>query len=263
MEFITLLTDFGLQDGYPGVMKGVIYRITPDVQITDISHLVHPQNILEGSLVWKRSVVFFPEKAIHVGVVDPGVGTQRRPIAARLGETMFVCPDNGLLTPLLEEAEKNGKTVQVVHLDRPEYWLPQVSSVFHGRDIFAPAAAHLARGVPLTDLGTLIQDPVRFHPPEPRFQENTWYGEVISIDHFGNLITNLLPGHLEQLENLQVRVGGREIDVLVETFGSRMPGELVALIDSDGNLSIAVVNGNAAHLLDVDLGEPVEVAGTI
>jgi len=117
-------------------MKGVIYRITPDAKIADISHAIRPQDVREGSLVWFRSIPFFPPGTIHVGVVDPGVGTNRRPIAARLGEHYFVCPDNGLITPLLEQAEQAGEPVEIVHLDQPRFWLPEVSNVFHGRDIF-------------------------------------------------------------------------------------------------------------------------------
>ena len=259
MKFITLLTDFGLRDGYTGVMKGVIYRIAPNVQIADISHTIRPQNVIEGSLVWNRSYAYFPEGTVHVAVVDPGVGTRRRPIAARLGRYYFVCPDNGLITPILEQAEKTGEPVEIVHLDQPRFWLPQVSNVFHGRDIFAPAAAHLSNGVPLSEMGSPVSDPVRAHPPQPEKLKNGWRGEVVTIDTFGNLSTNLTREQVEPLKSIRVRVAGKEIKGLVKTFGERPPGELVALIDSDNNLAVSIVQGNAAGEIGAQVGAPVEV----
>lgn len=259
MKLITLLTDFGLRDGYTGVMHGVIYRIAPDAAIVDITHLIPPQDVREGSLAWSRAYSYFPEGTVHVAVVDPGVGTQRRPIAARVGPYYFVCPDNGLLTPILADAEKAGAAVEIVHLDRPRFWLDQVSHVFHGRDIFSPAAAHLANGVPLSELGSRIDNPVRLPAREPAARENGWQAEVISIDHFGNLTTNLEPHHLAGMENIQVQIAGRVIDGLVRTFGERPAGALVALFDSDNRLAISVVNGSAARELNAAVGTPVEV----
>ncbi len=259
MKFITLLTDFGLRDGYTGVMKGVIYRIVPDVQIADISHTILPQNIQDGSLVWSRSYEFFPDGTVHIGVVDPGVGTHRRPIAARIGRFYFVCPDNGLITPILEKAEQAGEEIQVVHLDRPQYWLAQISNVFHGRDIFSPAGAHLANGVPLLEMGTLINDLVRFHMPQPEKLENGWRGEIVSIDTFGNLSTNLTRQQIEAMGRVQVQVAGRTINGLVRTFGERASGDLVALIDSDNNMAIAVVQGSAARETGAAVGAEVLV----
>ena len=263
LKYITLLTDFGLRDGYTGVMKGVIYKITPDAQLADISHTIRPQNILEGSLVWSRSYAFFPDGTIHVGVVDPGVGTARRPIAARIGRYFFVCPDNGLLTPILEQAEQAGEGIEIVHLDQPRYWLAQVSNVFHGRDIFSPVAAHLARGVPLSDLGTPIQDVARVHLPQPERVEGGWRGEVISIDTFGNLSTNLTRKQGEGMRDLAVQIAGRTIEGLARTFGERPPGEIVALIDSDDNLAISVVQGSAEREIGVQIGDSVLVTGSL
>lgn len=259
MKFISLLTDFGLRDGYAGIMHGVIYGIAPDAQIADISHTIRPQNILEGSLTWNRSYRYFPAGTVHVAVVDPGVGTARRPIAARLGDYFFVCPDNGLLTPMLEDAEKAGDPIEIVHLDQPRYWLPQVSNVFHGRDIFSPCAAHIANGVPLSEIGTPISDPIRQSLPQPGKIENGWRCQIISVDHFGNLSTNLNQQQVARLQNPQVRIAGKTIHGLSKSFGSRDPGELVAFIDSDDTLAIAVVNGDAARELGINLGEPVEV----
>jgi S-adenosyl-L-methionine hydrolase (adenosine-forming) len=259
VKLITLMTDFGLRDGYTGVMQGVIYRIAPDVRITDISHLIRPQNVQEGGLVWGRSYPFFPEGTIHVGVVDPGVGTQRRPIAARLGAHFFVCPDNGLLTVPLEQAEQAGAQVEIVHLDQPRFWLPDVSNVFHGRDIFSPVAAHLAKGTALQELGSPINDPVRLQVPRPAQLANGWRGAIISVDHFGNLGTNLTGQQLSHLKNPRVRLGRYEIEGISRTFGDRPAGEPVALIDSDGNLAICVVNGDASKEMGINTGEIVEV----
>lgn len=262
MKVITLLTDFGLSDGYPGVMKGVIYRIAPDVKIVDISHLVPAQDVHEASLILNRSYSYFPEGTVHVAVVDPGVGTSRRPIAARLGSQFFVCPDNGLLTHTLIQCEKVGDPVEIVHLDQPHFWLAEVSHVFHGRDIFSPVAAHLANGIPLHQLGSPVHDPVHLRLSEPEFLQNRWHGAITAIDHFGNLSTNFKPFHLEGFIHPVIRVGGREIGGLVRTFGDRPPGSLIALIDSDGGMAIAVAQGSAARELAAKVGDPVEVYGS-
>jgi len=259
MRLITLLTDFGMRDGYPGVMKGVIYRISPAVKIADLSHDISPQNIREASQVWARACGFYPEGTIHVGVVDPGVGTQRRPIAARIGDAFFVCPDNGLLTPLLEEAGQTRREIEIVHLNQPRFWLPQTSAVFHGRDIFAPVAAHLANETPLSELGAPIRDPVLLQTPQPEATENGWRGEVTAIDHFGNVSTNLKQETIPAQKVVRVRIHGKEILGLSQTFGDHAAGELIALIDSDGRLAIAVVNGSAAQEIGVQIGDKVEV----
>lgn len=264
MKLITLMTDFGLLDGYVGIMKGVIYGIAPEARIVDISHLIHPQNVLEGSLVWNRSYLFFPEGTVHVGVVDPGVGTQRRPIAARIGKNFYVCPDNGLITPILEQAERDGQAVEIVHLNQPRFWLPEISNVFHGRDIFAPSAAYLANGTVLSEMGDPISNPLRRPIPQPERMPGGCRGQIVTVDHFGNLGTNIAAEwviglHSGSQSGLQFRVGGRVINGLSKTFGEKAPGEFVALIDSDGCLAMAVVNGDAAKALDAKPGDPVEV----
>jgi hypothetical protein len=170
MKLITLLTDFGLKDGFVGVMKGVILSIAPEAQIVDLDHEVEPQNIYRGAFVAGRSVGYFPSGTVHVAVVDPGVGTARRPIAAHVQvkgkEFHLVGPDNGLFTSVYEQAEKEGGRVEVYHLDQPKYWLGEISNVFHGRDIFSPVAAHLLNGVPISALGTHIQNAVRLRLPQ-------------------------------------------------------------------------------------------------
>ena len=167
MPILTLTTDFGTKDGFVGTLKGVIWSICPAAQIADISHEISPQNVLAGAFALWRAYPFFTEGTVHVAVVDPGVGTSRRPIAARLGGHTFVGPDNGLFTPMLDNAEKKGWRLEIVHLTNEKYFLPDVSRTFHGRDIFAPVAAHLANGVPLADLGSAITDQVRLYMAKP------------------------------------------------------------------------------------------------
>ncbi|HMD88064.1 MAG TPA: SAM-dependent chlorinase/fluorinase [Anaerolineaceae bacterium] len=261
MRIITLTTDFGLGDGYAGVLKGVIWKIAPQVQIADISHGISPQNVLEGALTLGRAAVYFPEGTIHVGVVDPGVGTARRAIAARLGAQYFVGPDNGLFTVLLEQAERKHEDIAVIHLDQPQFWLPSISHVFHGRDIFAPSAAHLALGVPLESLGTPIQDPQRLELPVPKRLAGSWQGQILSIDHFGNLSTNLDKDLLDSLKNVKIHYKKWTIDGLVGAFGDGEPGQFVALIDSSNHLSLNVVNGNAAEQFNARIGDKVEIYG--
>ena len=261
MSIITLMTDFGIKDGNVGVMKGVIWKIAPQVQIADLSHLIQPQNVREAALILARAVPYFPDGTIHVVVVDPGVGTERRPIAAQLGSQRIVGPDNGFITLALEHAEREGASLEIVLLDRPAYWLPEVSHVFHGRDIFAPAAAHLANGVPLQSLGTPIRDPVRLKLPHPEPTPIGLRGEVIHIDHFGNIASNIYREHLNDAYDVTVHLHGIVLNGLVKTFGEHRPGELVALYGSTGNLIIAEVNGNAAQRLGVKVGDVIEVEG--
>ncbi len=265
MTVLSLTTDFGLTNGFVGVMKGVIYGIAPDVRIVDISHLILAQNVLEGAYAMWRAVPFFPPGSVHVGVVDPGVGTKRRAIGARLGDQYFIAPDNGLLTPLILDAERDGKPVEFVHLDNPRYWLPKVSNTFHGRDIFAPTGAHLAAGVPLSELGAPITDPLRLDLPRPERTENGWLAHVTIIDIFGNLTTDLpaealaLSPRGEGWRDVLVCIRGREIDGIVPSYGHREAGELVALVDSEYYIEIAVVNGSAARMLGAQVGDVVEV----
>jgi S-adenosylmethionine hydrolase len=253
------MTDFGLRDGNVGVMRGVIWGIAPGVSIADLSHLVGPQNILEGALILDRSAPYFPKGTVHVAVVDPGVGTDRRPIAARFGKQRFVGPDNGLCTLLLERAERQKEPVEMVHLNRPAYWLPVISHVFHGRDIFSPVAAHLANGIPLHELGGAIQDPVRLTIPRPERQDSGWKAQLLYIDWFGNLVTNLRREDLEGVNDMALRIRGQEIRGLVRTFGERPSGDLINLYGSTGSLIVSVVNGSAAEVLGAQVGDPVEV----
>jgi S-adenosyl-L-methionine hydrolase (adenosine-forming) len=262
MTIITLMTDFGLKDGNVGVMKGVIAGIAPQAQVVDLSHLIGPQNIAEAALILLRSAPYFPPGTIHVVVVDPGVGTSRLPMAARLGKQFYVGPDNGTITLLLERLESQEQPTAFYHLDRSQYWLAQVSHVFHGRDIFAPVAAHLAGGAPIETLGDPLPAPVRLQLPRPQRIANGWNAEVIHIDHFGNIATNLRSEHLQGTREIVVSLRGVKIRGLVDTFGERPPGTLINLFGSTGNLIISLVNGSAAQRLGALPGDPVEVVTT-
>jgi S-adenosyl-L-methionine hydrolase (adenosine-forming) len=259
MRIVTLITDFGLKDGNVGVMKGVILKISPRVQIVDLTHLIGAQDVIEAGLILARALPYFTSGTIHVVVVDPGVGTSRRPFVAQIGTQFVIGPDNGFITLALERAEAQGEEVKFVHLNRPSYWLPDVSHVFHGRDIFAPAAAHLAGGLALVQLGTPFEDPVRLHLPHPERTASGWHGEVIHIDHFGNISTNIRQEHLGYPAKMKMRLCGVEIEGMVSTFGERPAGELVALYGSTGNLLACVVNGSAAGQLGAKVGDAVEV----
>jgi len=259
MSIVTLMTDFGLKDGNVGVMKGVIWSFAPQAQIADLSHLIGPQNIREAALILARSAPYFPPGTVHVVVVDPGVGTNRRPLAARLGEQYFVGPDNGVVTQYLEWAQARRLPVAFVHLDRPQFWLPEVSEVFHGRDIFSPVAGRLAAGIELAALGSPLSDPLRLSLPQPQRTPAGWQAEIIHIDHFGNLATNLRREHLAGIERITLHLAGITLQGLVRTFGDRSPGELVVLYGSTGSLIVCEVNGSAASRLGLRVGDPVEV----
>ncbi len=262
MSVISITTDFGSDDFEVGVLKGVIWKIAPQVKIADLSHEISPQSVLEGALLLGRCTPFFPEGSIHVVVVDPGVGTNRRVIAARCGAQYFVGPDNGLATLMLERAEQNGEPVKIICADQPKYWLPEISNVFHGRDIFSPLAAHIANGVPISQIGTPLDNPVRLDIPRPQWVGSSLKGQVMNIDHFGNLSTNLTSEHLTGMGDLIVEIKDASIRGLSQTFGEQGFGSLVALINSEGFLEIAKVNGNAARHLNATINDLVEVRPT-
>jgi len=259
MRVITLTTDFGLRSGFAGVMQGVIYSLAPQVRIVEISHFVSPQDIQEGAYTLARAAPFFPTGTIHIYVVDPGVGTSRRPLAAQLGDHFYVGPDNGLLTPLIEDAELHGQQIYFVHLDQPQFWRSTISHTFHGRDIFSPVAAHLANGVSLAELGTLIADPVRLKLMHPQKTGSGWTAHVISIDTFGNLTTNLTISEIPDTDKVQFYVQGVNVSGITTSYGGKRAGEFVAVVDSENFIEIAIVNGNAARELNAHIGDLVEV----
>ena len=229
-------------------MKGVIAGISPHTRVIDISHLIRPQNIPQAARMLLEAAPYFDPGTVHVAVVDPGVGTTRRAIAARVGSQFFVAPDNGLLWPLLEKARSKGQVIAIVNLDKPQYWLPNPSASFHGRDIFSPAGAHLANGLPLDLLGSPMADPVRLDLPEPEKIPEGWLGEVAMVDVFGNLNTNIPASAIPPDRRVsRVEIGDTTIKGLTRTFGEAAPGALIATIDSTGSLAVSVVNGSAAQ----------------
>lgn len=250
---ITLITDFDLADSYVAVMKGVILSIAPDARIVDITHQIAPQNVREAAYVLGAAAPYFPPDTIHVVVVDPGVGSARRPIAVQSGQTRFVGPDNGVFTSVLAAAERTA----VVHLQNPVFWRPAVSHTFHGRDIFAPVAAHLATGVPLALLGLPIDDPVLLELSQPgQSASGVLHGEIIHVDRFGNLVSNI-PGSWLAGREWTIHIAGQNLEGVHSSYASVATGQLVALVSSAGTLEVAVCNGNAARMLAVAVGEPI------
>ena len=253
---ITLMTDFGLAEPYVGVMKGVILDLTPNASLVDLTHAVPPQDVRQAAFLLSTAVDYFPAGTVHVVVVDPGVGSERRPIAVQTDRAYFVAPDNGVLTLALTRQ----RTEIIIHLTNSDYWLPEVSTTFHGRDIFAPIAAHLARGVPINDLGIPVQDIVQLPPTEPARQpDGSIQGQIQHIDRFGNCITNVPSNMLPANARVVVKVGGQSIQGLSPTYSAVESGAELSLIGSSGFLEIAVRAGNAAERLAVRVGDAVLV----
>jgi len=260
MTVVSISTDFGLQDGNTGVMKGVIYGICPDASIVDLTHLIGPQDVRQIAYVLSRQVFYFPDNSVHIVVVDPGVGTTRRPIAVRAGTQLFVGPDNGFLTLIYERAEKEGWPLEIVHTNKKEYWLPQVSDIFHGRDIFSPVGAHLAAGVPLEELGEVVTDPVRLDLPKPQRDGTEVRGEIVRVDHFGNMISNIPMEMLPDMPCVIVEVRGMKLDGIYRTFGEQPVGTLMALPCSTGYLMVSVNQGSAASEIAGERGDVIIVS---
>jgi len=264
MSLITIMTDFGLKDGNVGVMKGVIYSIAPRAAVVDLSHLISPQNILEANYVLTRSIPFFPDGTAHIFVIDPGVGTRRRPMIAQLGQQFLIGPDNGALSGLILKARESEMQTRFFELDRPQYWLPKVSHVFHGRDIFAPVAAHFAAGVPINQLGSEFYDPVVLPLKPALINRGRIVGEIVYIDHFGSMASNIseeMVGELKtEPEAIKIEINGELIEGMVKTFGEREPGSLVCLYSSTGVVIVSEVNGNASQRLKGKIGDRIEMS---
>ncbi len=259
---ITLLTDFGLSDPYVGVLKGVILNINPFARLVDITHDISPGSIQDAAYVLLKSHDYFPRGTVHLAVVDPGVGSSRRPIAVQTGGHFFVGPDNGLFQPII----KRFPSSKMVHLQEERYFLPKISGTFHGRDIFAPVAAHLSLSVDLVRLGPLIDDPFPLSISQPKRNGHVLIGEVLRVDHFGNLITNLLRETLEPFvgkSRVAIRIGNLHIDGIRRNYSEAEPGEVMALMGSDDCLEIAVNLGRACDLDELGHrspeGSPVEL----
>lgn len=257
MGIITLTTDFGEEDSYVAEMKGVILSICPNATLVDITHYVQPQDIQNGAFVLLVASRAFPPGTVHLAVVDPGVGTERRPIAVQTDRGFYVAPDNGILSYVLAEEPPQ----RAVVLSNESYYRQPVSATFHGRDIFAPAAAYIHNGVPLQafgpDAGALRLFPV----PRPRWvREGLLAGEVLHRDRFGNVITNIRQSDADWDCFAYVQVGRRKVCRLCRTYTEGEPYELIALFGSSGYLELAEREGNAAYRLRAFAGTPVQVA---
>lgn len=254
---ITLTTDFGLQDYYVSAMKAVILGIAPDVRLIDISHDIPSQDIMAGSWILRNSAMLFPPGTVHTVVVDPGVGTDRDPVALQIEDQYFVGPDNGIFSLLTEE-----RTYKAVRLTKRKYWRENPSNTFHGRDIFAPVAAYLSRGTPLGDLGEPVEELATYRWTVPIADKDGLQGMVIHIDKFGNLITNLSKSLIEDVidsKNVKIYVGNTILDEIVATFGSVPEGEPAAFIGSSGMLEVGINKGNAEQMLGVQKGAQISV----
>lgn len=258
-RLITLTTDFGTSDHFVGAMKGVIATIAPSARVIDITHHIAPFNILEGAFTISEAARYFPKGTIHVVVIDPGVGSARRALLCEVAGQFFIAPDNGVLTMVFENAPKPPK-VRVI--SNPKFALKNVSRTFHGRDIFAPAAAHLARGAKPPQFGKLINDTIRIQNAKPvPLSVNSWRGAIIKADHFGNLITNF---HIDDFLAIKtnpftMRTGKARIHRLALTFSDIERGESAVIAGSSGYLEISANQASAAERLNCGSGSPVEL----
>jgi len=267
---ITLTTDFGLTDAYVAAMKGVILSINPEAKLIDICHTIKPQNIAQAAFVLSTAYKFFPKNTIHLVVVDPGVGTERRAIILRTPSADFVAPDNGVLSYVVQESsakhmagnvdlQQLGPELEAVAITKAEYWRSPVSPTFHGRDIFAPVAARLSLGFPPIDFGEVITSVTMLPLLRPyQAQDGSLVGHILHIDSFGNLITNIKRQDLPEAKPaITIKVGSQLISGLSRTYAEGE--ELLALIGSGGYLEIAVKGGNASAILDAEVGNEIRV----
>jgi S-adenosylmethionine hydrolase len=259
---ITLTTDFGLNDHFVGAMKGVILDICPEAQIVDISHAVQPFDILDGALTISQAYSYFPSGTVHMVIVDPGVGTSRRPIILTGDRHLFVAPDNGVLSLIYDREQR----ISVRHITAEHYFLQPRSNTFHARDIFSPVAAYLAKGIDADRFGEEVTDFVRFSAPRPKpVDEHTLRGVVLKVDRFGNLITNITPQDAPQLFQtippaFKIAIGTKaQATRIYSSYADGAPGEVFAIVGSMGFLEVAANRGSAHQLLGAGKGSEVNV----
>lgn len=260
-RIVTLTTDFGTSDHFVGTIKGVILNINPSAQIMDICNSVNSYDLLDGAITISQAYNYYPANTIHMVVVDPGVGTARRPILVNTGKHLFVAPDNGVLSLIYEREER----CSVRHISAEHYFLQPVSNTFHGRDVFAAAAGYLSKGVEPQKMGDEITDYVRFAAPKPKpASDKLIKGVIIKVDKFGNLITNFTANDVPQLlkespKPFKILVGKSEITKLRTAYAQGTPGEVFAILGSMGYLEIATNRGSAARTVGADKGTEVGV----
>jgi len=271
---ITLTTDFGTSDAYVASMKGVILTINPKAVIVDICHSIEPQNILQAAFILSTAYHYFPEGAIHLAIVDPGVGSQRKAIILKTPKAFFLAPDNGALSYIIDELDttpakpahhfspspeqrKLGAGFEAVAITNPDFWRKSVSTTFHGRDMFAPVAAHLSLGIAIHKFGESLSHVFAFHIPRPfRDNQGNLIGRVLHIDNFGNLITNIRSGDLPG-ERITVTIGSQHIDGISQFYAEKEG--LAVIVGSSSYLEISLKNGNAAAFLDAKVGDEIRL----
>jgi S-adenosylmethionine hydrolase len=255
-HIITLTTDFGTADTYVAAMKGAILSINPQANIVDITHSISPQNIREAAFVFSTAFRYFPRETIHVLIVDPGVGSERKALLVQTESYYFLAPDNGVLSYVFQ----NERTKHVIQLENQKYFLQSISTTFHGRDIFAPAAANLSLGIPITKFGPAAEKLVKFPIPEPGISDNQIYAHILHIDHFGNIITDISKEFWNKTmgkKKFSITCGKKKITRLSQTYSEGKSGELIAYFGSSGFLEIAIVNGNAKKYLSISIEQPI------
>ena len=258
-SIISLMTDFGVQDGFVGTMKGVILGINPDVSIVDLTHDITPQDVDEAAFLLRNAYPYFPSGTIHVVVVDPGVGTERPAIIVETSNALFVGPDNGVFAYIYRMESR----IRVTHITNRDYCLSDLSHTFHGRDVFAPVAAHLSCGVKASDCGAEIHDYVRGEIPEPMVSQNHIQGHVVHIDRFGNVITDIPEKEFLDMTHgrtFLLTIADTRIDRLSVSYADVPNGDPLAIIGSAGLLEIAINGDDAAQTLGITRGRPVMVA---
>lgn len=254
-QIITFTTDFGTKDGYVGAVKGVIKRINPQVEIVDVTHDIEPFDILSGAFVLNHFYRYFPKNTIHLVVVDPGVGSKRQPLLIRIEDFFFVGPDNGIFSLIYQ----NERITEMIVLSNKKYFLAELSSTFHARDIFAPVAGYLSLGIDVKEFGSTAKECRRLLFPQPSATRKSIMGEIIHIDNFGNLITNIGAKLVENKTMAKIIVGKREISRLAQSYFDILKREVGAVIGSSGFLEIAINQGDASKVLKSKIGSPVKV----
>ena len=256
---ISIITDFGIEDTYAGVLKGVILSISPGCSIIDITHHIPPQDVRAACFALSTSYKYFPRGTIHLVIVDPGVGGKRRPLLIETEDYFFIGPDNGVFTAALGIQGLKS----VIELTEGKYFLAEVSSTFHGRDIFAPVAAHLANGCPPSSFGTPVSDYVLLDLPQPAvLKPGEAQGTIVHIDRFGNLVTSFSREHIKQMTDnrtFRIECAGRIITKIVPSYSFAQPGELCGVFGSSNYLEISVTNGSARDMLNAQCGDCVKI----
>lgn len=256
-KIITLTSDFGQQDHYVSTMKAVILGIAPDSRLIDISHEIPPQDVMAGAWVVRNATPYFPDNTIHLVVVDPGVGTQRHPVALKIGNHYYVGPDNGIFSLVADQQD-----YQACKLTNKDFWMSDQSNTFHGRDIFAPVAAHLSNGIPFHQLGEELKELVTYRWAKPIADKDGIQGWILHIDRFGNLISNIPQEMIDKVigeKRMKIYVGNTILDHFEESYGFVEDGEPVAYIGSSGMLEVAISKGNASEMLSVRKGAQISI----